>query len=72
MERVKSVEERIDELREAIALNASMSFSEVTKGSQKKIEVVMSFLALLELLRRNLVRTTQQSNWGDIMIHRID
>ncbi len=72
LERVKSVEERIDELREAISLNASLSFNQVTAGAQKKIDVVMSFLALLELLRRNIIRTTQNSTWGDIMIHRID
>ncbi len=72
LERVKSVEERIDELREAISLNASLSFNEVTRGAQKKIDVVMSFLALLELLRRNLVHAQQTNAWGDIMIHRID
>lgn len=72
MERVKSVEERMQELHEAIALNASMSFKDVTKGSQKKIEVVMSFLALLELLRRNVVKANQNGAWGDIMIHRVD
>jgi segregation and condensation protein A len=72
LERVKSVEERIDELREAIALNASLSFKQVTAGAAKKIDVVMSFLALLELLRRNIIRTTQHNTWGDIMIHRID
>ncbi|HCC83562.1 TPA: hypothetical protein DEP96_01815 [Candidatus Uhrbacteria bacterium] len=72
LERVKSVEERIEEMREAIALNASMSFSTVTAGAQKKIDVVMSFLALLELLRRNIIRASQQNTWGDIMIHRID
>ncbi|MBI1907873.1 segregation/condensation protein A [Candidatus Uhrbacteria bacterium] len=72
MERVKSVEERMEELREAIALNARMSFTDVTKGAQKKIEVVMSFLALLELLRRNVIRVTQKGTWGDIMIHRVE
>lgn len=72
MERVKSVEERMEELREAIAVQASMRFGDVTRGAQKKIEVVMSFLALLELLRRNIVRAQQQGTWGEILIHRVD
>lgn len=72
MERVKSVEERIEELQGAIATRASMSFADVTRASGKKIDVVMSFLALLELLRRNVVRATQSGAWGDIMIHRVD
>lgn len=72
MERVKSVEERMDELRDVIAVKASLSFKDVAKSSERKIDVVMSFLALLELLRRNIVRVSQQGTWGDIMIHRVD
>mgnify|MGYP001614574559 FL=1 len=72
MERVKSVEERIEELQGAIASRASMSFNDMTKTAGKKIDVVMSFLALLELLRRNIVRVTQTGTWGEIMMHRID
>ncbi len=72
MERVKSVEERIEELQGAIASRASMSFNDMAKSSSKKIDVVMSFLALLELLRRNIVRVTQQGAWEEIMIHRVD
>lgn len=72
MERVKSVEERIEELRGAIATRASVSFHDMTKTAQKKIDVVMSFLALLELLRRNVIRATQAGTWGEIMMHRVD
>lgn len=71
MERVKSVEERIEELQGAIASRANMSFADVTRNAGKKIDVVMSFLALLELLRRNVVRATQGNAWDDIMIHRV-
>lgn len=72
MERVKSVEERIEELQGAIASRATMSFTDVTRTAGKKIDVVMSFLALLELLRRNVVKVTQSGTWSDIMIHRVD
>lgn len=72
MERVKSIEERIIELQGAIASRAQMSFGDAVRGATKKVDVVMSFLALLELLRRNIVRVTQQAAWGEIMIHRVD
>ncbi len=72
MERVKSVEERIEELQGAIASRASMGFNDMHKTSEKKIDVVMSFLALLELLRRNIVRVTQTGTWGEIMMHRVE
>lgn len=70
MERVKSVEERIEELESALTARASMSFQDIVQIAPRKIDVVMSFLALLELLRRNIVKVAQTDPWGDIVIHR--
>lgn len=72
MERTKSVEERIHELKGALEARASMKFQEVVAGSQKKVEVVVSFLALLELLRRRAIRARQDEHMGDIVIERLD
>lgn len=71
MERVKSVEERIEELQEALTARASMNFQEVVRGG-RKIDVVVSFLALLELLRRNVVKAEQHGAWGEIVINRVN
>lgn len=68
MERTKSVEERIQELKGALEARASMQFKEIVAGSQKKVEVVVSFLALLELLRRRTIRVRQEEHLGDITI----
>lgn len=70
MERVKSVEERLTELSEAIKTRASMGFRDVIAGAKSKGEVVVSFLALLELVRRQVVRATQ-SHQQDIVIERV-
>lgn len=69
MERVKSVEERLDELVGAIKTRAKMTFKDVTSGAKKKVDVVVSFLALLELARRQLVKISQ--NDQEIMIERV-
>ncbi len=66
MERTKSVEERLREMTEALRVRASMSFKEVVSGAKNKMEVVVSFLALLELLRRRLVVARQKSSFSEI------
>lgn len=69
MERVKSVEERLEELRGAITNRAKMSFRDVTNGATSRVDIVVSFLALLELVRRQIVKAKQGDS--DIMIERI-
>lgn len=71
MERTKSVEERLEELTEALRSKASMSFKEVVHGAQSKMEVVVSFLALLELLRRRAIRAEQSGAFSDIQLKRV-
>lgn len=71
MERTKSVEERLEELTEALRSKATMSFKEIVHGAESKMEVVVSFLALLELLRRRAVRAEQGAAFGDIQLKRV-
>ena len=69
MERVKSVEERLDELKSAISTRAKMSFKDIVSGAKSKVEVVVSFLALLEMMRRQIVKVKQKDK--EIMIERV-
>jgi len=69
MKRVKSVEERLDELKGAISTRAKMSFRDVIAGSKSRVEVVISFLALLEMMRRQIVKVKQKDK--EIMIERV-
>ncbi len=70
LERVRSVEERLVELQDAVLTRVSMKFKEVLAGATSKADVVVSFLALLELVRRNIVRA-EQSEGNDIDIQKI-
>ena len=72
MERVKSVEERIEELASALHSRATISFKDVVRSAKSKMEVVVSFLALLELLRRKSVKVTQHQAFGDIELQRAE
>lgn len=69
MERVKSVEERIEELTEALKTRTTMKFQDVVSGAQRKMDVVVSFLALLELARRQLISVKQSGQ--DVLIERV-
>lgn len=70
IERVKSVEERIEELSSAIRTRSTITFKEAMKGAKNKADVVVSFLALLELVRRQVVKASQNMD-NDIVIERI-
>jgi len=70
IERVKSVEERIEELSGAIRTRATLTFRDALKGAKSKTDVVVSFLALLELIRRQVVKASQKSD-NDIVIEKL-
>ncbi len=72
MERTKSVEERIDELKSVLETRANLRFRDVIAGAGTKREVVVSFLALLELLRRRHLTAKQEAHGTEIHLERLE
>ncbi len=72
MERVMSVKERLQEIREAILERARFSFREILGSGHTKVDVVISFLALLELVKQRVVNVVQSDSFSDIEINRVD
>lgn len=70
MTRTVSVEERVRALRDALAVRAKMHFHEVVSGVTEKADVVVNFLALLEMLRRHEVRIVQEGAFEGIVIEK--
>lgn len=68
MERVKTVEERMGELKAVLATRAKVSFRDVIANAGSKVEIVVSFLALLELLRRKHLVAKQDDHAGEIVL----
>ncbi len=68
-EKVKlvSLEEKIRELAGTINKLMSTSFSEIAKGKEKK-EIVVLFLALLHLLKDNMIKIDQSGIFENIKI----
>lgn len=74
IERVMSLEEMISSLTERIQTSMKMSFSQFSDSSHKetdhgkRVHVIVSFLALLELVRQGIVEADQDERHGDIEI----
>lgn len=65
--KVISLEEMIDSLTKRISAGLRMSFKEFSKEHQaEKVNVIVSFLAMLELVKQGTIHASQDSNFGDI------
>jgi segregation and condensation protein A len=63
-----TVSEKIDMILERVANGALVHFSELFGDIASRVEVVVTFLALLELIRLKQVRAIQRDLFGDIEI----
>lgn len=68
VERTVSIQEKIAELRSLLRAQGAMSFHTFCRAAQSKTEVVVSFLALLELVKQRLVTVNQEELFQDIAI----
>jgi segregation and condensation protein A len=63
-----SVADRINQILAALQGQQSMAFSELFAGQVSRHEVIVSFLAMLELVRLRLVRLLQSQRFGAIWL----
>ncbi len=65
------VEVRIREILDVLEAKSYVSFSELFPKGSKRMTLVITFLALLELIRLKQARVTQPAHFGDIFINRV-
>src|SRR5579862_3589916 len=65
-----SVSEKIEHLMRALSEKPSLKFSELFAGATSRSEVVVTFLALLELIRLKQLAAVQSEAFGEIEICR--
>ncbi len=68
IKKVVSLEEKIRDIVGRIEKGIKMSFNDFNNGSKEKGEVIVNFLAVLELVKRGLVIVDQEHNFGNIDI----
>jgi len=65
-----TVEMKIEELKLLLTVKRQATFEEVFSPEKSRLELVVIFLALLELVRRRLCRAIQEHTFGEILIVR--
>ena len=71
LKRIVSLEEKIGALRGILQDAVERGFSEIMAGAREKVDIVVSFLALLELARQKFVDLRQDTHFAEIMIRKI-
>jgi len=71
LKRVMSLEEKISRIRVILQDAIERGFSEIIKGAQEKIEVILSFLAVLELAKQKFIELKQDAAFGEIKVKRL-
>ncbi len=69
VKKVISLEEMIERLTSRVEQSLRMSFRDFAGGDKaEKVNVIVGFLAMLELVKRGIIRAEQQQNFSDIEI----
>lgn len=69
VEKIISLEEMVNRLTERIKTSLKTSFKDFAgMGKTEKVNVIVSFLAMLELVKQGLVRVSQDRHFADISI----
>lgn len=67
---VVTVEDKIKHINKLLITRPSFYFNELFKECADKYEIIVTFLALLELIKRRSIMAEQQKNFGNILIKR--
>lgn len=67
-----TIEAKIREILDILAETSSVVFEELFKSSHRRIDYIVTFLALLELIRLNQIVAAQPDLFGTIRIYRAD
>lgn len=68
VDKVISLEEMISNLTSRITTSLKMSFKEFTKDKEGRINVIVGFLAMLELVKQGIISVVQERHFDDIVM----
>lgn len=68
VEKTVSIHEKIRQIQSLISTASNVKFSSVLASAESRTEVIVCFLALLELVKQRSVVVEQEKMWGDIVI----
>ncbi|NOX61600.1 MAG: segregation/condensation protein A [Chloroflexi bacterium] len=65
-----TVQEKMESLRATLARRGVVRFRQFLRRARSRVEVIVSFMAVLELIKQNEVRVRQPDLFGEIWIER--
>lgn len=63
-----SIKEKISDIQSMLSAQTKFRFNSIIEKSKSKVDAIVSFLALLELIKQKLVMVRQSANFSDIEI----
>ncbi len=72
IEKTVSIHEKITEIQALVSKAVRMTFKEMMASAGSRIEIVVSFLALLELIKQKAVSVSQSDLFEDITIEKTE
>lgn len=67
-----SIQEKIEHLRGQLSLQVETKLSDLIKTAKNKSEVIITFLALLELIKQRVLTADQEALFTDVVIKKAD
>ncbi|HNV85344.1 MAG TPA: segregation/condensation protein A [Candidatus Omnitrophota bacterium] len=67
-EQIITIEEKIAQIKDILAAKRQANFLELFRPGAKKNEIIVTFLAILEIVRQKIARVLQKGVFGEIMI----
>jgi len=69
VKKIVSIEEMIERLQQRVSAALKLSFKEFAGiGKKERTEIIVSFLAMLELVKQGIIKAEQRDTYGDIML----
>lgn len=66
-----TLEQKITILQETLKDRVESSFAEIIRNAENRVEVIVSFLAMLELIKQRFIHVEQSEFFSDIRIKRV-
>lgn len=71
LKKIISIKDKINQIRQIILEKASLNFSQLLRNNRDKTEKIISFLALLELIKQRDIAVRQDDLFTDINIKKV-
>jgi segregation and condensation protein A len=66
---VITLEEKISDLEQTLRQRVESSFSDLVSGAREKIDIIVSFLAVLEMVKQRIVHVEQDKLFSEIKLN---